>query len=128
MIAHTFFNDFFETPTYSNGRTYSPSKFAVEIKDDAALIGLSVIGFNAEDIDISCFEDKIEVKAKKNEEAVNDNFNPFNQLTSDIDETIRIGKAFDGRKSTAEIKNGILLITIDRKEESKPKKLTLKVG
>ena len=38
------------------------------------------------------------------------------------------GKNFDGRKAKAEIKNGILSITIERKEESKPKKLTLKLG
>jgi HSP20 family molecular chaperone IbpA len=49
-------------------------------------------------------------------------------LVSDIEERIQVGKNFDGKKAKAEIKNGILLITIERKEESKPKKLTPKVG
>jgi len=105
--------------------TYVPSKFAVDIKEDAATMALSVIGHDPKDIEIDCFEDKIEIKAKKTQE---DNQNPFNQLISDIEERVTVGKNFDGRKAKAEIKNGILLITIERKEESKPKKLTPKVG
>jgi HSP20 family protein len=105
--------------------TYVPSKFAVDIKDESATLALSVIGHDPKDIEINCFEDKIEIKAKKTQE---DKENPFNQLISDIEERVTVGKNFDGRKAKAEIKNGILLITIERKEESKPKKLTPKVG
>ena len=105
--------------------TYVPSKFAVDLKEDSATMALSVLGHNPNDIEINCFEDKIEIKAKKTQE---DKENPFNQLISDIDERVQVGKNFDGRKSKAEIKNGILSITIERKEESKPKKLTTKVG
>jgi HSP20 family protein len=105
--------------------TYVPSKFAVELKEETASFALSVIGHDPKDIEINCFEDKIEIKAKKTQE---DKQNPFNQLISDIEERVTVGKNFDGRKAKAEIKNGILLITIERKEESKPKKLTPKVG
>jgi len=105
--------------------TYVPNKFAVDVKDEAATIALSVLGHDPKDIEINCFEDKIEIKAKKSTEDLE---NPFNQLISDIDERVQVGKNFDGRKAKAEIKNGILLITIERKEESKPKKLTPKVG
>jgi len=111
-----------ETPKTT---TYVPSKFAVDLKEDSATMALSVLGHNPDDIEINCFEDKIEIKAKKTQE---DKENPFNQLISDIDERVQVGKNFDGKKSKAEIKNGILLITIERKEESKPKKLTPKVG
>jgi HSP20 family protein len=105
--------------------TYVPNKFAVDLKEDSATMALSVLGHNPTDIEINCFEDKIEIKAKKTQE---DKENPFNQLISDIEERVQVGKNFDGRKAKAEIKNGILLITIERKEESKPKKLTPKVG
>ena len=116
------FEEFFNEPKTTN---YVPNKFAVDIKDESATIALSVLGHDPKDIEINCFEDKIETKAKKTKE---DNDHPFNQLVSDIEERINVGKNFDGRKAKAEIKNGILLITIERKEESKPKKLTLKVG
>ena len=104
--------------------TYVPSKFSVDIKEDSATMALSVLGHDPSNIEINCYEDKIEIKAKKNQE---DN-STFNKLTSDIEERITIGKNYDGRQSKAEVKNGILLITLEKKEESKPKKLTLKVG
>jgi HSP20 family protein len=105
--------------------TYVPSKFAVDIKEDSATMALSVLGHDPKNIEINCYEDKIEIKAKKSNEDIE---NPFNQLISDIEERITIGKNYDGRQAKAEIKNGILLISLEKKEESKPKKLTLKVG
>ena len=116
------FDEFFNEPKTT---TYVQNKFAVDIKDEAATLALSVLGHDPKDIEINCFEDKIEIKAKKTQE---DKEHPFNQLVSDIEERINVGKNFDGRNAKAEIKNGILLITIERKEESKPKKLTPKLG
>lgn len=104
-------------------KTYVPSKFAVEVKDDKAFIALSVLGHDPKNIEINCYEDKIEVKAKKGEEKT-----PFTELVANIDERITLGKDLDGRSAKAEIKNGILTFIVERKEESKPKKLTLKVG
>ena len=122
------FEDFFYQPqsltTLSSSTSYSPSKFAVDIHDDKAVMALSVLGHDPKNIEINCYEDKIEVKAKKGE----DTEDPFNQLTSNIDETINLGKDLDGTKAKADIKNGILLITVEKKDESKPKKLTLKLG
>jgi HSP20 family protein len=126
MIDYTkVLDEFFPIEQPKTRTTYVPSKFAVDIKDESATIALSVLGHNPNDIEINCFEDKIEIKAKKTQE---DKENPFNQLISDIEERVTVGKNFDGRKAKAEIKNGILLITIERKEESKPKKLTPKLG
>ena len=119
------FDEFFPTEQPKQRTTYVQNKFAVDIKDEAATLALSVLGHDPKDIEINCFEDKIEIKAKKTQE---DKENPFNQLISDIEERIQVGKNFDGRKAKAEIKHGILLITIERKEESKPKKLTPKLG
>jgi HSP20 family protein len=118
------FDEFFPIKNQERA-TYVQNKFAVDIKDETATLALSVIGHDPKDIEINCFEDKIEIKAKKTQE---DNENPFNQLISDIEERVTVGKSFDGRKAKAEIKNGILLIIIERKEESKPKKLTPKLG
>jgi HSP20 family molecular chaperone IbpA len=107
----------------NNSTTFVPSKFAVDIVDDKAYIALAVLGHDPKNIEINCYEDKIEIKAKKGEDKT-----AFNQLVGNINETITLGKDLDGRNAKAEIKNGILSITVERKEESKPKKLTLKVG
>lgn len=104
--------------------TYVPSKFSVDVKDDSAIMSLAVLGHDPKNIEINCYEDKIEIKAKKPQ----DDDSTHNQLVSDIEERITIGKNYDGRQAKAEVKNGILTITLEKKEESKPKKLTLKVG
>ncbi len=120
------FDEIFGEPTTTwenHSRTFVPSKFAVDVSDESATIALSVLGHDPKNIDVNCYEDKIEVKAKKEEGNVT-----YNKIVADIDETIRIGKLFDGTKSKAEFKNGILLITLEKKESAKPKKLTVKVG
>ena len=119
------FDELFQFHQPEERTTYVPTKFAVNIKEDTAEMALSVLGHNPKDIEINCYEDKIEIKAKKSQD---DKENPFNQLISDIEERITIGKNYDGRQAKAEIKNGILLITIEKKEESKQKKLTPKIG
>lgn len=126
MYYSKLFDELFnETSTTweNHSTTFVPSKFAVDVKDDLATIALSVLGHDPKNIDISCYEDKIHVKAKKEE-----GNETFNKIVADIDETIRVSKVFDGTKAKADIKNGILLITLEKREEAKPKKLTLKVG
>ena len=114
------------SPVWENkSTTFVPSKFAVEIKDDKAFIALSVLGHDPKNIEVNCYEDKIEVTAKKE---TKDEKTAIDQLIGNIKEVITLGKDLDGRNAKAEIKNGILSIIVERKEESKPKKLTLKVG
>jgi len=122
------FDSLFETtsPFWKNhSTTFVPSKFAVEVKDDKAFIALSVLGHDPKSVEINCYEDKIEVVAKKESK---DEKTAVDQLIANINETITLGKDLDGRNAKAEIKNGILSIVVERKEESKPKKLTIKVG
>jgi len=109
----------------THSRTFVPSKFAVDVKDEKAHIALSVLGHDPKNIEINCYEDKIEIKAKKE---TKEDKTPFDELVANIDERITLGKDLDGRSAKAEFKNGILTLVIDKREESKPKKVSIKVG
>lgn len=112
------------TPLWkSNVTTFVPQKFAVDVQDDKTSFALSVLGHDPKNVEVTYHDDKIEVKAKKGDEK-----GPFYDLVSNIDERITLGKFLDPKTAKAEIKNGILLITIERKEETKPKKLTVKIS
>lgn len=109
----------------THSRTFVPSKFAVDVKDEKAHIALAVLGHEPDNIEINCYEDKIEIKAKKE---TKEEKTPFDELVANIDERITLGKDLDGRSAKAEFKNGILTLVVDKKEESKPKKVSIKVG
>jgi len=114
------------TPLWeTHSRTFVPSKFAVDVKDDKAHLALAVLGHDPKNIEINCYEDRIEIKAKRE---AKEEKTPFDELVANIDERITLGKDLDGRTAKAEFKNGILTLIVERKEESKPKKVSIKVG
>jgi HSP20 family molecular chaperone IbpA len=118
-------NDFFNAEwgkNVSRYQAYSPSKLALEFNGDTLELAYSVIGHEPKDVEVSLTRDKIYIKAKKNTE----DKSPANQFVKDIDEAINLSKEYDGTTTFAEIKNGLLLISIDKCEEQKPKKINIK--
>jgi HSP20 family molecular chaperone IbpA len=118
-------NDFFNAEwgkNVSRYQAYSPSKLALEFNGDTLELAYSVIGHDPKDVEVSLTRDKIYIKAKKNLE----DKSPANQFVKDIDEAINLSKEYDGTTTFAEIKNGLLLISIDKREEQKPKKINIK--
>jgi HSP20 family protein len=120
-MLNSFFNDpFFYTTSTSDFKT---SKLGVEVLEDKAVIALSVIGHDKSDITIELHEDVIYVKSNEKE------LSPVEkQLISKVNERITVGENFDGENAEAKIVNGILYLTIPKKEVAKPKKVTIKVG
>jgi len=117
------FNDFFKPYSYSNRNyTYSPNKLAVDLQDEKLDLAFSVIGHDPKNIEVTLTESKINIRAKKDKE----DKSAASQFISDIEETITLTKEYDGTTAKAEVKNGLLLITVDKKEEQKPKKLSIK--
>jgi HSP20 family molecular chaperone IbpA len=78
------------------------------------------LGHAPEDITLEVTDDKVSVKATKKEDA--------SSLVQDIDATFSIDKTYDTSKVDAKFTNGLLTITIGKKEEKKAKKVTIKVG
>jgi HSP20 family protein len=119
------FDAFFTSPNYytnSTYRAYTPSRMTVDLQDDKLELAFSVVGHEPKNVDVTLTEDKVHIRAKKNTE----DKSVTGQFVSDIDETITLTKEYDGTTAKAEIKNGLLLISIDKREEQKPKKISIK--
>ena len=102
--------------------SYAPTKAAVDLQDDKLDLALSVIGHEPKNVEVNLTESQINIKATKDRE----NKSAANQFVFDIDETLNLSKEFDGLTAKAEIKNGILTISVEKREAQKPKKLSIK--
>ena len=121
-VFQSFFNDAIFPPVTSTVK-YQNSRLSIDVTDEEAIIALSVLGHSKDDITIELEEDAIFVKSKERELSKVEK-----ELISTINDRIAVGDKFDGEKTSAKILNGILYLTIPKKEEAKPKKVTIKVG
>jgi HSP20 family protein len=121
-VFQSFFNDAI-FPTHAPAVKYQNSRLSIDVTDEEAVIALSVLGHSKEDITIELEEDAIFVKSVEREL-----LKVEKDLIHTINDRIAVGDTFDGEKTSAKILNGILYLTIPKKEESKPKKVTIKVG
>jgi len=111
-----------ELPTWKSTSTYSTfSKYEGKVLEDGKYqLTLNVLGHNPKNIKLEVTETQILIKSKKEEGT--------SSLVSDIDLTFALGKDYDGTKSDAKFDNGLLIITTDKKDEAKPKKVQIKIG
>ena len=118
--------DLFETELPANWTTTSTTKSLAldyditQLEDGKQQLVLSVVGHDAKNIKLDVTEDKVTIKAKKEEGSYS--------LVADIDATFKVGKDYDGTKTEAKFSNGLLILTIDKKEERKSKSISIKVG
>lgn len=90
------------------------------LEDGKQQLTLSVLGHDVKNIKLEVTEEKLSIKAKKEEGT--------SLLVEDIDATFIVGKDYDGTKTEAKFSNGLLILTIDKKEERKSKSISIKVG
>jgi HSP20 family molecular chaperone IbpA len=92
----------------------------VTLEDGKQELTLSVVGHNPKNIKLDVTDDKLTIKAEKPEGS--------SVLVKEFDVTFLIGKDYDGTKAEAKFENGLLIITIDKKLERKPKSISIKVS
>ena len=119
--------DLFETqlPSYYSthqSQLAEPNYFALakKLEDGKQELTLSVLGHDVKSIKLEVTEDKVTIKAKKEEGT--------SPLVEDIDYSFSVGKDYDGTKTEAKFSDGLLILTIDKKEERKSKSIQIKVG
>ena len=112
-----------ELPSYYKTTTYNTSIADYDVKqleDGKQQLTLSVLGHDVKNIKLEVTEDTVTIKAKKEEGS--------SPLVEDIDATFSVGKDYDGTKTEAKFSNGLLILTIDKKEERKAKSVQIKIG
>ena len=116
------FNEVFDTlltePSRLNKKIKTYSSFDVELLDNGKqLVTVNTVGHNPKDIEVEVTEDEITIRAKKEGSS--------SRFVSDIDLELLVGQDYDGTKSDAKFENGLLLITIDKKNTRKSKSLKI---
>lgn len=99
--------------------TTTTDSFEVEVLEDGKQkVTINTLGHNPKDIIVDVTEDKVTIKAKKEDKT--------SRFVKDIDLTLTVGTDYDGTKSEAKFENGLLTLLIDKKNERKSR--TLKIS
>ena len=115
---------FFNNSSHINSRC---AKCSINENDNAYSIQMEIPGIEKEDVLIECENEMLNISSViKEDEKSNEQFNRFDAI--DINRSFYLPDDVDAKKIDAQLKNGILEITIPRKAlvKTKAKKITIK--
>ncbi|MFH0952084.1 MAG: Hsp20/alpha crystallin family protein [Patescibacteria group bacterium] len=117
--------EFFDVP--GKMMAFTPAVDVYEDKDNV-IVETPLAGIKPEDVDIEIEENVLMLsgKTEKKSEVDEKNFYRKEIRTGSFHRAVALPKAVDSDKAEAKFTNGILKITIPKKEEAKPRKITVK--
>ncbi|MGQ3686366.1 MAG: Hsp20/alpha crystallin family protein [Candidatus Loosdrechtia sp.] len=97
---------------------------------DSVIVKAEVPGIDPKEIDISIQDSILTIKGEKKEEKEEKGktFYRIERRYGSFSRSIDLPASIDPNKVTAEYKNGVLEITLAKKEEVKPKQISVKVS
>ncbi|MDC7227374.1 MAG: Hsp20/alpha crystallin family protein [Spirochaetales bacterium] len=126
-------NDLFDINSYPSNtglfeRNVSPGMDLIE-KDHEFFLVCELPGLSQEDIDMSIASNVLTIKGTKNEEKESSEGTYFRKelWSGTFQRTLPLPRSIDPEKISAELKDGILRVTLPKKEEAKPKQIAVKV-
>ncbi|MBN2617595.1 MAG: Hsp20/alpha crystallin family protein [Spirochaetales bacterium] len=126
-------NDLFNLDHYSPtaglfDRNMSPAVDVVEGESNFT-VTVELPGIDKEDIDISFAADVLTIKGHKKEEneEKKGKFYKKEIVSGSFQRTLSFPNSVDGEKISAELKDGLLRLTLPKKEEAKTKTITVNV-
>ena len=98
--------------------------------NDKVIVRAEIPGIDPKEVDISIQGDTLTIKGEKKEEKEEkgENFYRLERRYGSLLRSIDLPSSVDTNKVTAECKNGVLEITLQKKEEVKPTQITVKVS
>ncbi len=120
-------DNFFNRDT-SIGTEWKPAVDVAETESEI-IVNAEIPGIDPKDIDISIMGDKLTLKGEKKEEKekIGKCYHRVESSYGSFKRVIDLPVSVDVDKVTAKGKNGLLEITLPKKEESKTKKINVKV-
>ena len=117
------------TVDWDGGRVWRPALDVVE-NEDAYVVKATLPGLKPEDIDISIEDDVLTIKAKHTEEheESEENYLLRERRYGAFHRAVRLPSSVNGDEASAEVKDGVLILTLPKREEFKPKQIEVKVG
>lgn len=112
----------------NGGRVWRPALDVVE-NDDAYIVRASLPGLKAEDIDVNIEDDVLTIKAEHSEEneESDENYLMRERTYGSYRRSVRLPSGVDGDNTTAQFEDGVLTLTLAKREEFKPKKIEVAV-
>lgn len=97
---------------------------------DKVTVKAEIPGMDPKEIDISIQGDTLIIKGEKKEEKEEKgkNYYRMERRYGSFSRVVDLPASVDTNRVTAECKNGVLEITMQKKEEVKPKQISVKVG
>jgi len=108
----------FEKPTFTS--LANPfNQYYTELLDNGKIkLVVNVVGHNPKDVEVEAINSELKIKATKEEGS--------NSFVRNVNLTFTIGREYDETSTEAVIENGLLTLTLDKKEEMKSKKIKIK--
>lgn len=97
--------------------------------EDSYLVEMDIPGVAKEDLDISVEDNVLTVKGerKQAQEDTSGRYHRRERAYGTFTRSFRLPDAVDGGKVEAQYKNGVLAVTLPKREEAKPRQIEVKV-
>lgn len=109
-------------------RNIAPALDMVENTDDF-VVTVDLPGVNQDDVDLSVADNVLTIKGEKKggSESEDQNFYRKETWEGSFQRTVSLPQGVDAENVNAEMKNGVLSITLPKREEAKPRKISVNV-
>jgi len=112
-----------------SGATFSPD-FEVKERADAFLIKADLPGIQEKDLEVSCTGNRVTISGHREEEKVNEGetFYTAERSYGSFSRSFMLPEGADLDHASAELKGGVLQLTVPKKAEEKAKKISIGQG
>ena len=121
------FEDFFTRPMTVQSGWNLPTVDMYQTEDDV-VVKATIPGINPEDLDIQVTGDTLSIRAEVEQEKTDENakYHLRERHYQSFSRSLTLPVQVVADKADAQIKNGILTLTLPKAEETKPKAITVK--